>query len=48
MIKYINQAGMEIMINENPTNIKAAESAGWTKAKKAAKKAKKVVDNGDS
>ena len=46
MIKYINKSGMEIMINDNPSNIEAAEKAGWTKAK--AKKVKKVVDNGDS
>ncbi len=44
MIKYINQSGQEVEINDSPANIAAAEKAGWTKAK--AKKAKKVADNG--
>ena len=44
MIKYTNQSGAEVEINDTPANVKAAEAAGWTKAK--AKKAKKVADNG--
>ena len=44
MIKYINQSGQEVEINDSPANIKAAEAAGWTKAK--AKKVKKVANNG--
>ena len=44
MIKYINNSGNEVEINDNPANIKAAEKAGWTKAK--AKKVQKGSDNG--
>ncbi len=44
MIKYINQSGNEVEINDTPANIQAAEKAGWTKAK--AKKAKKVNKDG--
>jgi len=45
MIKYINLSGNEVEINDTPANIKAVESAGWTKKAKA-KKVKKVADNG--
>ena len=44
MIKYINKSGQEVEINDSPANIKAAEKAGWTKAK--AKKVKKDTNNG--
>ena len=47
MIKYLNLSGKEVNINDTPVNIAAAEKAGWTKKPKG-KKAKKVVDNGDS
>ena len=47
MIIYLNQSGNEVEINDTPANIAAAEDAGWTKKPKT-RKAKKVMDNGDS
>ena len=33
MIKWLNKSGQEVETNDKPANIKAAEQAGWTRAK---------------
>jgi len=32
-MKWLTKSGQEAETNDNPANIKAAEAAGWTKAK---------------
>lgn len=52
MIKYINQSGQEVEINDTPANIQAAEKAGWvegsTKEAKARIAKKDKTDKEDS